>query len=115
MEPDVLEVDELMSGRRQEGAYAGVTVFVDKLARALVLALLPTALHWSGYVQPTANDPLPSQPASALLVLRLLMSVLPALLLAASMLVARRYPITRQRYAEIRRELAAREEASRDE
>ena len=108
MEPDVLEVDELMSGRRQEGAYAGVAVFVDKLARALILGLLPTVLYWSGYVQPTALDPLPSQPASALRALQLLMSVLPALLLTASILVARRYPITRGRYAEMRQKLVAR-------
>jgi len=108
MSPDVLEVDELMSGRRQEGAYAGVAVFVDKLARAGVLALLPAVLRWSGYVQPTSTDPTPSQPASALNALRFLISVLPAALLMASIVVAWFYPITRQRYAEIRRELAHR-------
>ena len=108
MEPDVLEVDELMSGRRQEGAYTGVAVFVDKLARALILGLLPAVLYWSGYVQPTPADPIPPQPASALRALQLLISILPALLLAASILVAQRYPITRQRYAEIRQKLVAR-------
>lgn len=105
MEPDVLEVDELMSGRRQEGAYAGVSVFADKLARAGVLALLPAVLRWSGYVQPTDDNPIPHQPASVLTALRLLMSILPALLLLASIVVAWFYPVTRQRYAEIRREL----------
>ena len=109
MDPDVLEVDELMSGRRQEGAYAGVSVFVQTLAQAGVLALLPAVLRWSGYVQPTAADPTPPQPASALTALRLLISVLPALLLAASIVVAWFYPITRQRYAEIRQELTRRQ------
>jgi GPH family glycoside/pentoside/hexuronide:cation symporter len=66
-------------------------------------------LHWSGYVQPTAADPTPTQPASALTALRLLISVLPALLLAASIVVAWFYPITRQRYGEIRQELARRQ------
>lgn len=108
MEPDVLEVDELMSGRRQEGAYSGVAVFVDKLARALILATLPVVLHLSGYIQPTSGEPFPLQPASALLGLRLLISVLPAVLLIASILVAHRYPITRGRYAEMRQELARR-------
>ena len=106
MDPDVLEVDELMSGRRQEGAYAGVTVFIHKLAQAGVLALLPAVLRWSGYVQPTSADPIPAQPASALNALRLLISVLPALLLVASIVVAWLYPITRQRHAEINRQLA---------
>ncbi len=105
MEPDVLEVDELMSGRRQEGAYTGVAVFADKLARAIVLALLPATLRWSGYVQPSTSDPFPVQPPSALLALRLLISLFPAMLLVASIIVAWGYPLTRQRYAEIRQEL----------
>ncbi len=113
MDPDVLEADELMSGRRQEGAYTGVTVFVHKLAQAAVMALLPAVLRWSGYVQPTSDNPIPPQPDSALSALRLLVSILPALLLAASIVVAWFYPITRQRYAAMRRELARRAERTR--
>jgi len=108
MAPDVLEVDELASGRRQEGAYAGVSVFVDKLARAGVLALLPAVLRWAGYVQPTDADLTPSQPTSALNALRFLISVVPAILLGLSILVAWFYPITRERYAEIRERLTHR-------
>jgi len=110
MMPDVLEVDQLMSGRRQEGIYMGVTVFVGRLAQAVVLALLPIALRWSGYVQPTPQNPTPSQPGSALNALRLLLAILPATLLAASIVVARAYPLTRKRHAEIRRELERRRE-----
>ncbi len=73
-----------------------------------VLALLPAVLRWSGYVQPTAADLVPHQPASALNALRLVISVLPAVLLGASIVVAWFYPITRRRYAEINRELARR-------
>lgn len=112
MEPDVLEADELMSGRRQEGAYTGVAVFADKLARAGVMALLPAVLRWSGYIQPTDADPTPLQPASALTAVRLLMSLFPTVLLVASIIVAWRYPITRRRYAEMRDELARRRRAA---
>ncbi|NLE43156.1 MAG: MFS transporter [Chloroflexi bacterium] len=108
MDTDVLEVDELLSGKRQEGAYTGVTVFVDKLARSVILALLPAILHWSGYVQPSTANPSPVQPTSALTALRILISVLPAVLLVASIAVAARYPITRQRYGRIRKRLAVR-------
>lgn len=108
MLPDALEVDELTSGRRQEGAYAGVTVFAGKLGQMAVLALLPMVLRWSGYNQPGPEDPNPTQPVLALLTLRLLISIMPALLLGASMMVAWLYPLTRQRHAEIRRELEAR-------
>lgn len=110
MLPDVLEVDELASGRRQEGVYAGVTVFAGKLGQMVILALLPVVLHWSGYVQPGPEISNPIQPNFALLTLRLLIAVLPALLLGASMVVAWFYPLTRRRHAEIRRELEARRE-----
>lgn len=105
MSPDVLEVDELMSGRRQEGAYAGIEVFITKLARMVVLAILPIILKLANYIQPTANDPFPPQPKSALLALRFFVSIVPAILLIASLIVANRYPITRARYAEIEQEL----------
>ena len=110
MLPDVLEVDELASGQRQEGVYTGVTVFVGKLGQMVALALLPMVLRWSGYVQPGPQNLNPVQPDSALFVLRLLIAVGPALLLGASMVVARFYPLTRKRHAEIRRELAIRRE-----
>ncbi|MBN1246654.1 MAG: MFS transporter, partial [Anaerolineae bacterium] len=108
MTPDVMEVDELMSGRRQEGVYAGIMTFIDKLARMAALAVLPLALRWAHYVQPTAVDPMPSQPVSALMALRISVSVVPALLLIVSIPVARAYPLTRQRYEEIRQALATR-------
>jgi GPH family glycoside/pentoside/hexuronide:cation symporter len=71
------------------------------------------ALLW--LIPPTRSQALPFAcytlvPASALAALRLLVSILPALLLAASIVVAWFYPLTRQRYAEMRQELARRAE-----
>ena len=108
MLPDVIEVDELLSGHRQEGAYAGVTIFAGKLGQMVILALLPFILQWSGYIQPNPGNPLPTQPAPVLLALRLMIALLPALLLSISMVVAWFYPITRARHAEIRQKLATR-------
>ncbi len=106
--PDAMEVDELVSGRRQEGAYSGVIVFIDKLARMVVLALLPVVLRWAHYVQPTDGNPFPTQPTSALTALRIFVSVVPALILGLSIVIAYFYPITRVKYVEIQRELAER-------
>lgn len=108
MTPDVMEVDELMSGRRQEGVYSGILTFIDKLARMAALALLPLVLRWADYVQPTAADPTPDQPVSALLALRIFVSVVPALLLIVSLPVARAYPITRAHHGQIQRALEER-------
>ena len=108
MSPDALEVDELATGTRQEGAYAGVMVFIDKFARMVVLSTLPLVLRWTDYVQPTDTDPMPVQPASALLALRVLVSFAPALVLLISLPVARAHPMTRARHSELVAELAAR-------
>jgi GPH family glycoside/pentoside/hexuronide:cation symporter len=112
MLPDVIEVDELSSDSRQEGAYAGVTVLTGKLGQLAILGLIPVLLNFSGYVQPRPDNPIPSQPDSALLVLRLIMGILPALLLGASMIVTWFYPITRQRHREIRQALEERDSTS---
>ena len=108
MSPDALEVDEMMSGTRQEGAYAGVMVFIDKLARMIALATLPLVLRWANYVQPTDANPMPGQPDSALLALRVLVSFAPAVLLLISIPVARAHPMTRARHSELTAALMAR-------
>jgi GPH family glycoside/pentoside/hexuronide:cation symporter len=103
MSPDVLEVDELMSGRRQEGIYAGFNVFVRKLSTGLVLSIIGPVLAWSGYVEGAAQ-----QSVSTLWAIRLLIAALPAILLLSSIIVAWFYPLTRARHAEIQAELARR-------
>ena len=97
MLPDVIEVDELASGYRQEGAYAGVTIFAGKLGRMVVLVLLPLMLRVAGYVQPSAANPNPVQPVPALLAIRQMIAILPAALLAVSIVAAWFYPILRVR------------------
>jgi GPH family glycoside/pentoside/hexuronide:cation symporter len=79
---------------------------VDKLVRIVVLVLLPIVLRWAHSVQPTDAVPFPAQPASALLALRIFVSIVPAILLVISIVVAYFYPITRARHAEIERQLA---------
>ena len=106
MSPDVIEVDELMSGRRQEGIYAGVNVFVRKLSTGLVLAAIGPVLAWSGYVENAVQ-----QTPQALTAIRILISVVPAVILLASILIAWAYPLTRQKHAEIQEELRQRRAA----
>jgi GPH family glycoside/pentoside/hexuronide:cation symporter len=103
MAPDVLEVDELASGYRQEGIYAGFSVFARKLSTGLVLSIIGPALTWAGYAEGVAR-----QAPSALTTIRLLIALLPATMLVGSIFIARAYPITRQRHAEVQAELALR-------
>jgi GPH family glycoside/pentoside/hexuronide:cation symporter len=103
MAADALEVDELASGKRQEGVYAGFEVFVRKLSTKLVLAGFGPILAWAGYAENAAQ-----QNPRTLTTIRLLIAVLPAIILFGATVVAWAYPLTRTRHQEIQAELARR-------
>ena len=106
MIPDILEVDELMSGKRQEGIYSGVNVFARKLSTGIVLGIIGPLLAWAGYQQGADI-----QPDSAITAIRTLISLLPAAILIIACVVAWYYPMTRQRHAELVKTLSQRRRA----
>lgn len=106
MVPDVIEEDEIRSGRRREGAYYGVVVLFQKSGTAFLLAIVQWVLALTGY------RPGGEQPASALLAIRLLIGAVPAVLLGLSMVVAGLSPLGRKEHDELRGELARRRGAS---
>ena len=107
--PDVIEADELATGKRREATYYGVLTFAQKGGNALALALMQAVLAATGYVAGA------QQPASALLAIRLMIGPLPAVLLIISALLAWRYPLNRARHAELRAQLAVRRAAAAHE
>lgn len=109
MSADTLDVDELNSGQRQEGVYAGFEVFIRKLSTKLVLAAIGPVLAWSGYVEGAAT-----QTSTTLTSIRLIIALVPAAILLGAIAVAWRYPLTRDRHREIQRELADRRTVTAD-
>ncbi|MGD8968547.1 MAG: glycoside-pentoside-hexuronide (GPH):cation symporter [Anaerolineae bacterium] len=103
MSADTLDVDELNSGKRQEGVYAGFEVFVRKLSTKLVLAGIGPVLGWAGYVERAEF-----QTPQTLTAIRLMIAVVPALILLGGIVVAWRYPLTRERHRAIQAQLARR-------
>jgi GPH family glycoside/pentoside/hexuronide:cation symporter len=93
---DVTDVEEFQTGRRREGLYYGVVQFVQKCSAGLVALGGGLVLSGVGYV-PDAE-----QSEIALLGIRLTFCIGVALLLAASIGLAIRYPITRRRHAALR-------------
>lgn len=108
MLPDVVDVDELNTGLRREGVYYGFFVFLQKLGISLGLAFSNLILQVVDYVPAVPGEPFPMQNDTVLLAFRLFISFVPLLILLLSLPIAYKYPITRQRHAEIRAELAAR-------
>jgi GPH family glycoside/pentoside/hexuronide:cation symporter len=105
--PDVVDHDALQTGRRREGIFYGFFVFLQKFGIAVGLFVQGQVLEWTGYVSSTAGV-VAQQPASALLALRVLTSLVPVIFLLLSIVVVYYNPITREKLADIQRQLAER-------
>jgi Na+/melibiose symporter-like transporter len=102
--PDAIELDEYNTGRRHEGAFYSLVTLAQKIASSVAIPLALLALKASGYV-PNAVD----QPQSALWAIRGLIGIAPTLLLTGGIIFALRYPLTRERHAELRQVIAERQ------
>lgn len=109
---DIIEWDELLTRRRQEGIYFGARAFIRKLTGAFVIFITLQALGWSGYHTPPEGAIYFPQSESALLMIRLLVSPLGAIMLSGAVIFAWLFPLTRERYERIQRLLEKRREQS---
>lgn len=99
---DVIDEDELETGERRDGLFSGGFTFVRKLGGASGVAAAGFVLEAAGFA---AGRP---QSESALLAVRGLTAVLPALSLAAAVAIVRGYPLTRERHAAVLASLGGR-------
>ncbi|MFN8434636.1 MAG: MFS transporter [Anaerolineales bacterium] len=106
--PDVIEWDELRTGRRQEGIYYGIRTLIRKLTGALIIFITLQILGWSGYQAPPEDVTVYQQPESALFMIRLMDSFIGAAILAGTIILAWSYPLTREKYQKIQKLLAIR-------
>jgi glycoside/pentoside/hexuronide:cation symporter, GPH family len=109
---DVIEWDELRTGRRQEGIFYGVRTLIRKLTGALVIFITLQLLGWSGYVSPPAGALQFTQSDSALGMIRLLVSPFGAVMLSGTIVLAWLFPLSRDKHRRIQRLLARRRERS---
>ncbi len=103
MLPDVVDANELKTGQRQEGTFYSLMIFLQKMGLAIALWLMGQIIELSGYVQGVPDI----QPDSALLAIRLLTGLLPAIALIIGMNLVSSYPITAEIHAEILHKLNA--------
>jgi GPH family glycoside/pentoside/hexuronide:cation symporter len=108
--PDVIEWDELRTRRRQEGIYYGIRTLIRKLTGALVIFFTLQVLGWSGYRSPPDGVIQFTQPDSALLAIRLMVSFWGAIILAGTIVLAWLYPLSRENYGRIQMLLKKRKE-----
>lgn len=107
--PDVVEIDEYVNGVRREGAFYGITQFMYKIASGVSIALVSLILEAFGYIESTDNTVV-AQPEQALVAIRVVLAVIPSVIFLVSIIFAFRANMGRDRFDEIKAELAKRKE-----
>ena len=99
MVADVADYDRAETGQQRSGMYYGVWGLATKISEALALAAVGWILTGFQYV------PNVEQSSQALLGIRLFFGLVPAAIIFLSLPLLFKYPITRQRHAEVRARL----------
>ena len=97
---DVIDEDELHTGRRREGSYFGVTAFIERLVMVLVGGSSALVLGLSGYAAE-----LTTQPQSVALGIRLGMGLLPVVALVIFLVTLKFYPLGKGQVIALRERL----------
>jgi GPH family glycoside/pentoside/hexuronide:cation symporter len=98
--PDTIEYGEYLSGKRHEGIYYSFMALARKIASIFTLPALLLLLNWSGYV-----PNLPQQAPLTVTMIAFLFAGIPAVLFIIGFITALRYPLSRERFNEIKVEL----------
>lgn len=96
MLPDVIDLDELRNGQRREGLFYSLLMQMQKFGLAIALFLLSQGLNWAGFISTTGGSPMPVQPQSVLVSIRLEIGLIPAMVMVLALFLAYCYPITHE-------------------
>ncbi|MDJ0552993.1 MAG: MFS transporter [Microcoleaceae cyanobacterium MO_207.B10] len=113
MIPDVIDLDELNTGKRREGIFYSFMVFLQKVGLAIGLFLVGIALDIAGFIETIPGTPPPTQPESALFAIRVAIGPLPTIFLVVGLLLAYLYPITQEVHDQILLQLRERKQQIR--
>jgi glycoside/pentoside/hexuronide:cation symporter, GPH family len=104
MGADIIDYDELASGRRREGSFAACSSWITKVGMALGAGTSFGLLSWVGFDAKLEGH----QTEHTLFMIRLLFAVIPVVGLLLALVALSRFPLTQARMAEIRTQLEAR-------
>jgi GPH family glycoside/pentoside/hexuronide:cation symporter len=103
---DVIDEDETVVGARREGLYFGINGFIIRFAFTLQGITVGLVFALSGYVSSTGGDLFPEQPASAVLGIRMMTTLVPALASLIAIGFLQGYPLYAGRLKAMREKLA---------
>ncbi len=108
IQPDITDVDELITGRRREGVIATFNTFCKKTVSSLVGYAVGTSLEWFGY-DPNIKEP-HLQSKLTNFGLRLNYSIIPAILALFCIIAIYRYKMTQHDHEVIKRTIKEKHE-----
>ena len=100
---DVMDYDELVTGRRREGAFSACGSWINKVGMAGGAGISFFILEWIGF-----NSNLAVQSPQTIFMIRLLLMLIPIIGLVLSLMALMRFPLTQEKMTEIRQLLEAR-------
>ena len=101
---DVVDYDELHTGKRREGIYSAAFGWWIKCGAAVGFGLTGPLLEWTGFLASLGANQTPQ----AIFRLRVIFAILPVVALLSSLVLLRFYKLSRIRMDEIRHELEQR-------
>lgn len=101
---DVIDYDELETGKRREGAFAATGTYIMKVGLALGIFFSGVILTWTGFDASLGGKQLPE----AIINIRVAFAAIPIAGLILAFVALQKFPLTRDRMMEIRTELEAR-------
>jgi len=104
MLPDTVEVDEMNTGLRREGAYFGAWTFCQKLGMAIGAFLVSVGLDLSGYVGGDASS---GQSEQTVMGVRLVYALLPMFFWFAAIVALRKYDLGEKTFDAIKAKIRA--------
>jgi len=98
--PDAIEYGELSTGKRYEGTFYSLISLAQKMAGSFAIPTALLVLDKMGYIANAAT-----QPPGAMLGIRLVTGPIPAVMMCIGILFAILYPLGRESYTQIARQL----------
>ncbi|MFX0073792.1 MAG: MFS transporter [Candidatus Hermodarchaeota archaeon] len=105
---DVIDEDETITGVRREGMFQGIRTFIVKASVSLSYVTMAIVLSITGF-QAGAE----TQPQSALLGIRVLISIIPAIVMFIGILIYTQYPLKGERLRKVKEQVIRMHEEKR--
>lgn len=104
--PEISDIDEIITGKRREGIYAGMSTLIRKTAQALSVFIIGQVLEAIGYIANVEQSP------GTILGIRLLFFVGPVIFMIIAFITSSRYKMTERKHVILMNEINARKKGA---